>query len=64
MSRIKSWNNELVERQSPASKNVSTEAEDIVQIHHQATAGEDTADWEDLVHALVNWRVCELAIVL
>jgi hypothetical protein len=25
------------------------EAEDIVEIHHQATTGEDRADWEDLV---------------
>jgi hypothetical protein len=31
-------------RQSPAVKKVSTEAEDIVQIRHQATTGEDTAD--------------------
>jgi hypothetical protein len=31
-------------RQSPAGKNVSTEAEYIVGIHDQATTGEDTAD--------------------
>jgi hypothetical protein len=36
-----SGSNELVVRQSPAGKNVSTEAEDIVEIRHQATAGED-----------------------
>jgi hypothetical protein len=30
--------------QLPAGKNVSTEAEDIVEIHDQATTGEDTAD--------------------
>jgi hypothetical protein len=24
------------------------EAEDVVEIRHQATTGEDTADWEDL----------------
>jgi hypothetical protein len=29
-----SWSNKLVVRQSPAGKNVSTEAEDIVEIHH------------------------------
>jgi hypothetical protein len=28
-------------RQSPASKNVSTEAEDIVGVRHQATTGEE-----------------------
>jgi hypothetical protein len=59
-----SWSNELVVRQSPASKNVSTEADDIVGIHHQATTGEDTAHWEDLVGAVVNGRVCELATAL
>jgi hypothetical protein len=37
-------NNGLVLGQSPASKNVSMEAEDIVGIHHQAMTGEDTAD--------------------
>jgi hypothetical protein len=38
---------ELVVRQSPSSKDVNTEAEeaeDIVEIHHQATTGEDRAD--------------------
>jgi hypothetical protein len=56
--------NELVVGQSPASKNVSSEAENTVGIRHQVTTGADTADWEDLVHAVVNWRVCELTIVL
>jgi hypothetical protein len=31
-------------RQSPAGKNVSTEAEDIAGIRHQATTGEDIAN--------------------
>jgi hypothetical protein len=35
--------------------NVSTEAEDV---------GEDVADCEILVRALVSCRVCELAIVI
>jgi hypothetical protein len=35
---------ELVVGQSPAGKNMSTEAEDVVGIRHQATTGEDTAD--------------------
>jgi hypothetical protein len=35
--------NELVVGQLPAGKNVSTEAEDIVEIRHQATT-EATAD--------------------
>jgi hypothetical protein len=39
-----SWNNELVVGQSTVGKNVSTEAENIVEIPHQATTGEDTAD--------------------
>jgi hypothetical protein len=30
--------------QSPAGKNKSTEAEDIVGFHHQAMTGEGTAD--------------------
>jgi hypothetical protein len=38
------WSNGLVVGQSPAGRNVSTEAEDIVGIRHQATIGEDTAD--------------------
>jgi hypothetical protein len=39
-----SWGNELVVGQSPASKNVSMEAEDSVGISHQETTGEKTAD--------------------
>jgi hypothetical protein len=31
---------------------------------YQATSGEDTADWENLLLAVVNCRVCELAIAL
>jgi hypothetical protein len=58
------WSYELVERQSPADKNVSTEAEYIVGIRHQATTGEDMEDCEDLLRALVNRRVCQLAVVL
>jgi hypothetical protein len=38
---------ELVE--SPAGKNMSMEADNIVGIHHQAVTGEDVADWEDYV---------------
>jgi hypothetical protein len=41
--RVDSWSNELVVRQSPASKNVSTEAQDIVRIRYQATT-EDIAN--------------------
>jgi hypothetical protein len=43
---------------------MSMEADDIAGIRHQATTGEDTADREDLVSAVVNCRVCELVIVL
>jgi hypothetical protein len=45
-------------------KNVNTETDDIVGIRHQATTGADTALWEDLVRAIVNCEVCELAITL
>jgi hypothetical protein len=47
--RVGSWSNELVARQLPAGRNVSTEAEDIVVIRHQATTVEDKANWEDYV---------------
>jgi hypothetical protein len=53
------WSNELVMRQSPAGKKLSTEEEDIVGIRQQATTGEDTEDC-----AVVNCRVCELTIAL
>jgi hypothetical protein len=59
-----SWSNKLVVGESPTGKNMSTEAEDIVVICHWAMTGEDTADWEDLVRAVVNCRVCELVIAL
>jgi hypothetical protein len=42
--RVDSWGNQLVVKQSPAGKNVSTEAKDIDRISHQATTGEVTAD--------------------
>jgi hypothetical protein len=58
------WSNELVVGQSIAAKNVSTEAEDIVRIREEATTGEDIADLEELINAVVNWRVCKLAIAL
>jgi hypothetical protein len=50
--------------QSPVDNNVSMETEDIVGIRHQATPGEGIVDWEDLVRAVVNCRVCELALAL
>jgi hypothetical protein len=37
----------VVERQSPAGKEVSMETEDIVWIRHQVTTAEDTEDWKD-----------------
>jgi hypothetical protein len=48
----------LILGQSPTGKNVSTEAEDIVGIRHQAMTGEYTADWEDIIFVVVNCRVC------
>jgi hypothetical protein len=43
--------------QSPVSKNVSTEAEDIVDIRHQVMAGEYIADWGEFVRAVMNCSV-------
>jgi hypothetical protein len=43
-----SWSNELVVGQSPAGKNVRTEAVDIVEIRYQATTGEYPEDREAL----------------
>jgi hypothetical protein len=35
-----------------------------VESRYQTTTVEDTEDWEDLVRAVVNCRVCESAIAL
>jgi hypothetical protein len=59
-----SWSNELVVGQSPADKNLSTEAEDIVGIRHKATTGEHTADGKVLVLAVINCRMDEIGIAL
>jgi hypothetical protein len=47
-----------------AGKKASKEVEDIVEIRHQATAGEDTADGDNLIRAVVKCRVCQVAIAL
>jgi hypothetical protein len=49
---LDSWSNELVVGQFSALKKRSTEAEG-----HHAMTGEDIADLEDLVSAVVNCRV-------
>jgi hypothetical protein len=36
----------------------------VVESRCQTTTGEDKADCEDLLRAVVNCRVCELAIAL
>jgi hypothetical protein len=67
MLRCYNWgssSNELVVGQSPAGKIVSTEEKDIIEIRHQATTGETTADRKNLLRAIVNCRVCALAIAL
>jgi hypothetical protein len=46
-------------RHSPAGKNVSTGTEDIVAIRHQATTGENTADWGDFMCSVVT-VICEV----
>jgi hypothetical protein len=62
--RVDGWSNELVVGQSPAGENMSKEAENMFAICHQAATGEDTSDSEDSVYALLNCRMCELAIAL
>jgi hypothetical protein len=42
------------------SQSSATYIEAIVGICYQATTGEDTADWECLVHAIMNCKVREL----
>jgi hypothetical protein len=64
VSWVYSLSNEIIVRQLPSGKKLSTEAEDIVGIRHQATTHEDTADCEELVLAVVNCRLCELALML
>jgi hypothetical protein len=39
-----SWGNELIVKQSPASKNMNTEAENIIRIRQEAMIGEDIAN--------------------
>jgi hypothetical protein len=50
----------LVVRKSLAGKNVITEAEDIFVIRHQATTGEDIANSENFMCAVVtvSFGVC------
>jgi hypothetical protein len=43
---------------------MSTEAKEIFRIRHQGTASEDTTDREELVCAVGNCRLCELAAKL
>jgi hypothetical protein len=52
--KVDSWNNVLAARQSPACKNVSTEAEDIIGTRRQATSGEDIAKRQDFMCAVVT----------
>jgi hypothetical protein len=56
----------LVVRQSPASKGVNTEVKRSTAVgsRYQTTIGEDTANWEHLVRAVVKCWVCELTIAL
>jgi hypothetical protein len=46
-------------RQSPAGKNVSTEAADIAAIRYPATTGEDITNYEDFICAVVT-VICEV----
>jgi hypothetical protein len=52
-------------RQLAPGKGMHTEAEKSnLESHYQAMISEDTADWEGLACAVVNRKVCELAIAL
>jgi aminoglycoside phosphotransferase (APT) family kinase protein len=53
-----SWSNELVVRQSPASKDVNMEAEEATVLE-AITRGHQT-----YVHAAVIYSMCELALAL
>jgi hypothetical protein len=46
----------------PACKDMNVEAEEATELEAitRRQTGEDPADWEDLVHAVVNCSVCEL----
>jgi hypothetical protein len=57
------WGESTVVGHSPAGKNVNTEAEDTVNSRYQ-TAGEHTADWEDVSVCCSELVKCELAIAL
>jgi hypothetical protein len=59
----KNWSSELVARQSPAGKYMSTESENIVEIYHQATTSEYITDLKELVRVVVNCGVREFATV-
>jgi hypothetical protein len=50
---VDSWSNELVVRLLPAGKNMSTEAENLLGCH-KATTGEDIANCEDFICAVVT----------
>jgi hypothetical protein len=50
-------------RQSPASKNVNTEAEESTTLGDVTRQPVET-DCEDLLRAVVNYRVCELEMAL
>jgi hypothetical protein len=52
-SSVESW--DCGQKSRKLVVNVSTEVEDI---------SDDTADWEGLIHAVVNCRVCEIAMAL
>jgi hypothetical protein len=55
--RVDSWGNELVVRQLPVGKKMSSDAEDIVGIRLRATNDEDTADRKGLMFPVV---ICEV----
>jgi hypothetical protein len=53
-SEVDCWSNRLCATKYAACKDVNIEAEDVVGIRYQETAGEDITDWEDLECSAVS----------
>jgi hypothetical protein len=64
-SEFSEFVSDLVVRQSPASKDVNTEAEEATALNAVTRRQPvNTKQTEDVLHAVVNWRVFELVIAL
>jgi hypothetical protein len=69
MQSLSNWllNNKSWDRRQPArtgAMEYRVRGIYSVESYYQATTSEDTAYWKDLVSALINCRVCEVAVTL